>query len=139
MLIADGETCAMNTFRGIMNSAEWDALVAPMIRETRDRMFALVAISNALGWGNWHIVAHPSPHAMVLESLNGYEALGFGEYRGRSADPTCYMLTGVAGGLLELVYGTGTIEERLGTCTMHEPACICQGHPACRIEVEHAP
>lgn len=137
MLVADGETCAMNTFRGIMNSVEWEGLVAPMIREPRDNMFALVAISNALGWGNWHITAHPGPSSIAFESLNGYEALGFGEYRGRSEDPVCSMLTGVAAGLLELVYGTGTIAERIGTCSTQESACICQGHAACEFVVEH--
>ncbi|MFO7567405.1 MAG: V4R domain-containing protein [Enhygromyxa sp.] len=136
MLIADGEICAMNTFRGIMNSAEWDALVAPMIREPRDKMLALVAISNGLGWGNWHITHHPNPERISFESLNGYEAIGYGERRGPAASPTCYMLTGVAAGLLELVYGSGAVEDRLGTCATHESACICVGAPACSFEVE---
>lgn len=136
MLVSDGETCAMNTFRGIMHSVEWDGLVAPMIRETRDNMFALIAISNALGWGNWHIVAHPGPNALSLESLNGYEAIGFREYRGAAEDPQCYMLAGVAAGLVELVYGEGTLAERLGTCAASESACICCGTSGCRFDVE---
>lgn len=136
MLVSDGEACAMNTFRGIMNSAEWDALVAPMLRELRDSMFALIAISNGLGWGNWHIVAHPGPRALSLESLNGYEAIGFREYRGAAPDPQCYMLAGVAAGLVELVYGEGTIAERLGTCVADERACIGCGAQACRFDVE---
>lgn len=138
MLIADGETCGLNTFRGIMNSVEWDALVAPMIREPRDKLFALVAISNGLGWGNWHVARHPSAERARFESLNGYEALGFSEYRGRSELPTCYMLTGVAAGLLELVYGVGTVEDLLGTYATHEHACICQGEAACGFEVERS-
>ena len=138
MLTADGETCAMNTFRGIMNSAEWEGLIAPMIHEPRDNMFALVAISNGLGWGNWHITDHPSAEAIEFESLNGYEALGYAEYRGSSTGPSCLMLTGVAAGLLELVYGTGTIEERLGTCGTQETACICQGKDACVFAVERS-
>ncbi len=136
MLIADGETCAMNTFRGIMNSAEWDGLVAPMIHDERDNIFALVAISNALGWGNWHITKHPGPTSIGFESLNGYEALGVGEYSGRSDEPSCLMLTGVAAGLLELVYGKGPIEDRLGTCTASERECICVGQAACQFAVE---
>ncbi len=136
MLIADGEACAMNTFRGIMNSVEWEALVAPMIHEPRDNIFALVAISNALGWGNWHITDHPGPAAIGFESLNGYEAIGYAEVRGRASDPTCLMLTGVAAGLLELVYGKGTIEERIGSYTAHEGDCIATGQPACQFAVE---
>ncbi|PRQ05980.1 V4R domain-containing protein [Enhygromyxa salina] len=138
MLIADGETCAMNTFRGIMNSVEWEGLVAPMIHEPRDNIFALVAISNGLGWGNWHITAHPSAETIEFESLNGYEALGYREYRGRASDPTCFMLTGVAAGLLELVYGVGTIADRLGTCGTRETACISRGDATCGFAVERS-
>lgn len=136
MLVNDGETCAMNTFRGIMHSAEWEGLVAPMLRELPDSMYALVAISNGLGWGNWHIVEHPGPHAITLESLNGYEALGYREYRGGSDEPQCHMLAGVAAGLLELVYGEGTIAERLGTCVTREDSCICCDAAACHFVVE---
>lgn len=136
MLISDGETCAMNTFRGIMNSAEWDGLVAPMIKEQRDRLYGLIAISNGLGWGNWHVVEHASPRDVTIESINGYEALGYREYRGVAEDPQCCMLTGVAAGLMELVYVEGTIEERLGTYSAREDACICGERPACRFTVE---
>ncbi|MCA9681205.1 MAG: hypothetical protein KC457_03350 [Myxococcales bacterium] len=138
MLVADGEMCAMNTFRGIMNSVEWEGLVAPMIHETRDNLFALVAISNGLGWGNWHITSHPDPARVSLISPNGYEALGHLEFRGPSTDPICFMLTGVAAGMLELVYGEGPIDERLGTFLGDEQACICQGVQACRFDVQRA-
>ncbi len=136
MLVSDGETCAMNTFRGIMNSAEWEALVAPMVQEQRDKMYALVAISNGLGWGNWHIVEDRGSTGMTFDSLNGYEALGYREYRGTSDMPQCMMLTGVGAGLLELVYGQGTVEERLGTYTGSEGSCICQENPTCQFRVE---
>ena len=46
------------------------------------------------------------------------------------------MLNGVAAGLLELVYGEGTIAERLGTCATQEESCICCNAAACRFAVE---
>ncbi|AKV04206.1 hypothetical protein AKJ09_10869 [Labilithrix luteola] len=137
LLVFDAETCGMNTFRGIMSSPEWDGLVGPMIEQPSDSLFGIVAVSNALGWGNWHITKHTSPNAVTLESLNGYEAFGFLEHRGAFAkNPQCYMLTGVAAGIMELVYGSGTIEERFGTYVAEETACICCARESCSFEVE---
>lgn len=138
MLVSDGESCAMNTFRGIMNSAEWDALVAPMVQEQRDKMYALVAISNGLGWGNWHILEDRGRQGITYASLNGYEALGYREYRGQADQPQCLMLTGVAAGLMELVYGQGTVAERQGTYLSTEKSCICHDSATCQFEVEQA-
>lgn len=136
LLIEDAETCGMNTFRGIMNSTEWEGLIAPMIRRPADNLHALVAVSNALGWGNWHIRAHTPGLHLEIESLNGYEALGFREYRGRSSSPLCCMLTGVAAGMMELVYGEGTLEERFGSFASTESTCICSDGPLCHFDVE---
>lgn len=137
LLVFDAETCGMNTFRGIMSSPEWDGLVGPMIRQPSDNLFGIVAVSNALGWGNWHITKHASPNAVTLESMNGYEAFGFLERRGSFAKaPQCYMLTGVAAGIMELVYGSGSIEERFGTYVAEEGACICCARESCTFEVE---
>jgi hypothetical protein len=136
LLIADAENCGMNTFRGIMSSAEWDGLIAPMLREPDDSLFAVIAISNALGWGNWHVTALEPAQALGLESLNGYEAIGVREYLGRAAGPQCFMLTGVAAGIMELIYGEGALAERFGTYHTVEQGCIgCDG-PVCRFEVE---
>ena len=99
LLVADAENCGMNTFRGIMSSAEWDGLVAPMLKERDDSLFAVIAISNALGWGNWHITALDPGESMAIESLNGYEAIGVRETIGAAVAPQCYMLTGVAAGV----------------------------------------
>jgi len=135
LLISDGEHCGMNTFRGIMHSPEWDGLIAPMVRDRADALLALIAISNALGWGDWHVTAH-TPTSLALESRYGYEAVGFREYRGVAATPQCAMLTGVAAGLMELVYGEGTIEDRYGTFAPREDSCVACGAPACNFTVE---
>jgi V4R domain len=135
LLTYDAETCGMNTFRGIMSSAEWDGLVAPMIREQADNFFAILAVSNALGWGNWHPVTHVPGERATLESLNGYEALGYLGYRGMSRLPQCFMLTGVAAGIMELLYATGPIESRFGRFAPSEEVCICTGRPNCTFDV----
>ncbi len=138
LLVSDAETCAMNTFRGIMNSAEWEALVAPMIEEKQDNLFGIIAISNGLGWGNWHVHEHTPEKSLTMESLNGYEALGFLGMRGKARDPQCFMLTGVAAGMMELIYGTGSVAERFGTYISREKQCIGVGESSCQFEVERA-
>lgn len=136
LLVYDAETCAMNTFRGIMSSPEWDGLVAPMIKEPDDALFGIVAVSNALGWGNWHVTAHRSGTAARIESFNGYEAIGHLEYRGQATDPQCLMLTGVAAGIMELIYSKGSVADRFGTFASAEHECIACGKGSCVFAVE---
>lgn len=135
LLISDAEHCGMNTFRGIMHSPEWDGLIAPMVRDKSDALHAIIAISNALGWGDWHVTAH-TPQTLALESRYGYEAVGYRELRGRAASPQCAMLTGVAAGVMELVYGEGTVEERFGTFGSREERCVSCGEHSCNFAVE---
>ncbi len=134
LLVSDAEHCGMNTFRGIMCSPEWDGLIAPMVQDRSDALHAIVAISNALGWGDWHVTAH-TPRSLALESRYGYEAVGYREHRGQADSPQCAMLTGVAAGVMELVYGEGTIEDRYGTFASHEARCISCGESSCNFHV----
>jgi len=135
LLVSDAETCAMNTFRGIMSSPEWDGLVGPMIEDTPDKLYGIVAVSNALGWGNWYVTSHDQGQALRIESINGYEALGYRELRGSSSTPQCFMLRGVAAGIMALVYGSGSVADRFGTYSSIEADCICCGKPSCSFEV----
>jgi len=138
LLVSDAETCAMNTFRGIMSSPEWDGLVGPMIKDTPDKLYGIVAVSNALGWGNWYVTSHDPGDALRMESVNGYEALGYRELRGPTDAGKCHMLRGVAAGIMGLVYGTGTVAERFGTYTSEERDCICCDKGSCSFEVTRA-
>jgi predicted hydrocarbon binding protein len=135
LLVSDAETCAMNTFRGIMSSPEWDGLVAPMVKDTPDKLYGIVAVSNALGWGNWYVTSHDQGEALRIESVNGYEAFGFRELRGQAPDPQCFMLKGVAAGIMALVYGTGSVADRFGSYASTEADCICSGKASCSFEV----
>jgi len=136
LLVSDAETCAMNTFRGIMSSPEWAGLVQPMIQKESDNLFGIVAVSNALGWGNWHVDTFQPGRVLRIESLNGYEAYGFRELRGTSQSPQCFMLCGVAAGIMALVFGKGTVEDRIGSYGSSESECICCDKPSCVFTVE---
>jgi hypothetical protein len=109
-----------------------------MVKNRPDSLFGIMAVSNALGWGNWHVQAHVEGQTLSLVSLNGYEALGFRELRGTTAESQCLMLTGVSAGIMELIYGTGSVEERFGTFLSSEGSCIAQGHDRCELHVEPA-
>jgi predicted hydrocarbon binding protein len=135
LLVSDAEHCGMNTFRGIMHSPEWDGLIAPMVRDRSDALHAIIAISNALGWGDWHVTAH-TPTTLALESRHGYEAVGYLQFRGQAVSPRCAMLTGVAAGVMELVYGEGTLAERFGTFASNERGCVACGGSSCDFVVE---
>lgn len=136
LLFFAGEICAVNTLRGIIISPEWYELILPMVKEEADYLYGLIAITNGLGWGNWHILNYEPAEILEMESLNGYEALGYLQYRGEAHDPQCYMLTGVAAGIMELLHGEGTVEERIGTYHSQETTCICCGGESCQFWVE---
>jgi len=134
LLKYDAETCGLNTFRGIMNSAEWDGLIAPMVRQEEDKLFGIIAVSNALGWGNWHCLAHEPGASLSMEARNGYEALGYRELRASTKEPVCLMLTGVSAGIMGLVYGEGPVPERMGQFASDEANCIGCDQASCRFD-----
>jgi hypothetical protein len=136
LLVYTAETCGLNTFRGIIDSPEWEGLIAPMVKKDEDKIFGVIAVSNALGWGNWHVLDLVPAKSIKLESLNGYESVGFREFRGVANEARCFMFTGVAAGVMELIYGTGDFEERFGTYATKETSCICYSKESCDFEVE---
>lgn len=131
-----GEVCGLHTFRGIMESAEWESLISSHIKRPEDNLFAIIAISNVFGWGNWHITKLLPDLFLKLESMNGYEAVGYFSLQQDVAErPMCHMLNGVAAGIMELVYGTGSLEDRFGLFGSSEKNCLCRGDHFCGFEV----
>jgi len=136
LLLFAGEVCAVNTLRGIIISAEWYELIAPMVQEESDNLYGLIAVTNGLGWGNWHVINYEPGERLLMEALNGYEALGYLEYKGEAKEPQCFTLTGVAAGIMALLHGEGTVEERVGTYGSEESHCICCQEISCKFQVE---
>ena len=135
LLVDSAENCAVNTFGGFMNSQEWQQLIVPQIKDTQDSLFAIIALMNALGWGNLRVQEFDLGERLVLESLNGYEALGFRSFRGLGSHPQCFMMLGVAAGIMELLYSEGTYQEKFGTFIAKETQCIACGAESCIFEV----
>lgn len=136
LLVYSGEVCGMSTFRGIMNSPEWEGLIAPMVKDKPDELHGLVAVSNALGWGNWYVKEHVPSESLGMVSLNGYEAVGYLEYKGKATSPQCFMLSGVVTSFMQLVYSEGSLDDRFGTFFAEENDCICTENDSCNFHVE---
>jgi hypothetical protein len=134
LLVSDAEHCGMNTFRGIMHSPEWDGLIAPMVRDRSDALHAIIAISNALGWGDWHVTAH-TPTSLALESRYGYEAVG---YRSSAARPSAALRDAHRGGGGR--DGAGLRRGHAGGALRHlrveRARCVACGGPSCGFAVE---
>lgn len=136
LLAAEAEYCALNTYRGVMSSPEWEGLVTPMVRGPDDPLFAAMTFCNALGFGQWHIAGLEPGQRMIVESVNGYEALGALAYLGSTSTPHCHGHKGAAAGIFALIYGSGPLSERFGTFHTVEETCIACGDPVCRFRVE---
>lgn len=146
LLVEAGHVCAFNTFGGIMKSAEWDAVVRPMIETREDWVRGMVAVVNAFGWGRWAIV-ELEPDAKLHVAIEGsYEASGWLRDYPASDQPRCYLACGGVSGLMNLLYvGDITSAPELdeayynrlfrggGGFTATEIACVAKGDPRCEI------
>jgi hypothetical protein len=96
----------------------------------------MVAATNAFGWGRLALTDTVPGGNAAFESPLGYEAISYAEYRGNQ--PQCFMLAGVTAGLMALTFGTGTLEERVGSFRAEESICLACGGDTCRFEVKKA-
>lgn len=146
LLVEAGHVCAFNTFGGIMKSAEWDAVVKPMIASREDWILGMVAVVNAFGWGRWSVSELAPGERLAIRIEDGYEARGYLRDYGMSDRPRCYLATGGVAGLMNLLY-VGDItarpeltEERYFELfrtserfSAEEVRCLSMGHGHCEI------
>lgn len=135
LLIYAAQDCAVNTFFGITISDEWKGLVQPMIKNDEDRIRGLVAVENALGWAKNEFVELIPGEKLILRSHGGYEEEGYRKKYGTTDHGVCYMLTGVAAGFMDLMYGSGIGPENLGTFKAEEIKCRAKGDDHCEFVV----
>ena len=151
LLVEAGHGCAFNTFGGIMKSAEWDAVVRPMIESREDWVRGMVAVVNAFGWGRWQIRDLEPGQSLTVRITDSYEAAGYVRDYGASDRPRCYLAAGGVAGLMNLLY-VGDITTRPALDEAYyrelfrgparfvadEVACAAAGAPACEIVARHA-
>jgi hypothetical protein len=122
--------CGVNTLGGILNSAEWEAIITPMVESDKDNILGLVAVTNALGWGFWELIELDSGKKAVFHAKYPYEANGYKSKYGKSSDGVCYMLQGVAAAMMELIFPREGCEKYYHYDAV-EPQCIAKGDSHC--------
>jgi predicted hydrocarbon binding protein len=149
LLIEAGHVCAFNTFGGIMKSAEWDAVVMPMIETREDWARGMVAVVNAFGWGRWSIVDLVPNQRLHIAVEDSYEACGWLRDYPIGNQPRCYLATGGTAGLMNLLY-VGDITKRPElddayyrslfrggeSFTARETKCLARGDARCEFVAE---
>jgi len=121
LLVKAAQECGYATFQGIRTSWEWDEIVKPMIEHREDQIDGFTAVAVALGWGDLKVKALIPDEELVIQVGDSYEARGYLDQYGIAESGKCYMLRGVAGAFMDLLYGedypdgcfTFLAEERL--------------------------
>jgi hypothetical protein len=138
LLIKAAQECGYATFQGIRNSWEWDEIVKPMIVQKEDHIMGFAAVAVAFGWGGLKVEALVPNEKLVIRVSNSYEASGYMENYGYAASAKCYMLRGVAGAFMDLVYGEA-YPEGCFSFVAKEPLCRAKGDSYCEFIAQKSP
>lgn len=149
LLVEAGQVCAFHTFGGIMESAEWEGLIKPMLKTTEDWVYGMVSVVNALGWGRWSVAGLVPGERLELVVDGSYESNGYLGAFGTSSSPRCYLGTGGTSGLMNLVYHANIMSRPALTPALYEKTfrdgrffvareveCRSMGASVCRFVAE---
>lgn len=149
LLVEAGQVCAFHTFGGIMESAEWEGLIKPMLKSTEDWIYGMLSVVNALGWGRWSVGSLTPGRRLELVVDGSYESNGYLGGFGTSTTPRCYLATGGTSGLMNLVYHANIMSRPALTPALYEKTfrdgsffvareveCRSMGASACRFVAE---
>ncbi len=132
LLIEAAQECGYATFQGIRNSWEWEQVVAPMIENREDQIFGFAAVAVAFGWGDLAVKDLIPGEKLVIQVGDSYEARGYLEHSGPAKKGTCYMLRGVTGAFMDLIYG-GDYPDGLYAFSADESHCRAKGDNYCEF------
>jgi hypothetical protein len=132
LLIEAAHECGYATFQGIRNSREWEELVEPMMESKEDQIYSFAAVAVAFGWGDLEVNELIPNEKLLIQVSDSYEATGYLRDYGPATSGKCYMLRGVAGAFMDLLYGED-YPDGLFTFTAEEPLCRVKGDPYCEF------
>lgn len=138
LLIRAAQECGYATFQGIRNSWEWDEIVKPMIDRKEDQIIGFAAVAVAFGWGDLTVQKLIPHEELVIRVNHSYEAKGYMKDYGRADLGKCFMLRGVAGAFMDLLYGE-SYPEGCFTFLANEPFCRAKGDPYCEFITRKSP
>lgn len=132
LLIEAAQECGYATFQGIRNSREWEELVKPMIERREDQIAGFAAVAVAFGWGDLEVKELIPGEKLLIRVSDSYEATGYLDLHATSDTGKCYMLRGVTGAFMDLLYG----EDYPDGCfafIADETVCRAKGDPYCEF------
>ena len=138
LLIRAAQECGYATFQGIRNSWEWDEIVKPMIDRKEDQIEGFTAVTVAFGWGDLKVEELIPNEKIVIRVSDSYEAGGYLSQYDQAASGKCYMLRGVTGAFMDLIYGDD-YPDGCFTFTADEPLCRAKGDPYCEFIARKSP
>jgi hypothetical protein len=137
LLIGAAQECGYATFQGIRSSWEWEEIVSPMIEKKEDQIEGFLAVAVAFGWGDLEVTELLPEKKLVVRSQNSYEASGYLKDYGRADSGKCYMLRGVAGAFMDLIYGED-YPDGCFTFMADEERCCAKGDPYCEFVIRRS-
>ena len=138
LLTKAAQECGYATFQGIRNSWEWDEIVRPMIDRQEDQIMGFAAVAVAFGWGDLKVQKLVPHEELVIRVGDSYEAKGYLKDYGRADSGKCYMLRGVAGAFMDLIYGE-SYPEGCFNFFATEPLCRAKGDSYCEFIARKSP
>jgi hypothetical protein len=132
LLIRAAQECGYATFQGIRNSWEWDEIVKPMIDRKEDQIEGFTAVTVAFGWGDLKVEELIPNEKIVIRVSDSYEAGGYLNQYSQAVSGKCYMLRGVTGAFMDLIYGDD-YPDGCFTFTADEPLCRAKGDSYCEF------
>lgn len=149
LLIESGHICGFHTFGGIMKSEIWQSVIQPMLNVPEDWVYGIVAVINALGWGNWHIKELLPSHKLTLQVYGSTEAIGYISHFGQADEAKCYTAEGAAAAIMNLIYKGNIIDgpelnssyykqvfRDKNAFISKETKCLAKGDPYCEFEFQ---
>jgi predicted hydrocarbon binding protein len=138
LLIEAAQECGYATFQGVRNSWEWDEIVQPMIEKKEDQIEGFMAVAVAFGWGDLEVKELIPDKRLVICVKDSYEARGYLNGYGHTGSGKCYMLRGVTGAFMDLLYGED-YPDGCFTFTTEEPLCRAKGDSYCEFIARKSP
>ena len=138
LLTKAAQECGYATFQGIRNSWEWDEIIQPMIETEKDQIEGFISVAVAFGWGGLEVRELIPNEKLVIRAIESYEAGGYLKDYGKAGSSKCYMLRGVAGAFMDLLYGEA-YPDGCFTFTADERLCRAMGNSYCEFIVRRSP
>ncbi len=132
LLTRAAQECGYATFQGIRNSWEWESIVLPMIETNEDQIESFASVAVAFGWGDLKVKEMIPDEQLVLTVGDSYEARGYLKDYGQATTAKCYMLRGVTGAFMDLLYGQD-YPDGCFTFTAMETHCRAKGDTYCEF------